>query len=338
MNRPRYKGASVLIARANFGCGSSREHAPWAILDYGFRAILAPSYADIFYNNCFQNGILPATLSNEQIDELFKRTEKNEGYKLTVDLEQQTVSDDQGLRYSFEIDPFRKECLLKGLDNIGLSLVHEPEISAFEKQAPPRAGDERAARREIPPQLAASAVFGSPYFFSAMSTEARVVSQSRRMVQRPADLSKAMVKFSSGAGSLRDFHRDAREVEFLPGIRNAPLAGLLADDKRPLVRRGKREERVAAGGDRRLLHEHGRVDDEGGGFIRAGAPLFAIGHQVAENLSPAHAGARVVHVNRLAVGESAGRLRRRAQDLAALAPESGRRPDRRQQQPGKTSH
>jgi 3-isopropylmalate/(R)-2-methylmalate dehydratase small subunit len=134
LNRPRYQGASVLITRANFGCGSSREHAPWAILDYGFRAILAPSYADIFYNNCFQNGILPATLSNEQIDELFKRTEKNEGYKLTIDLEQQTVSDNQGLRYSFEIDPFRKECLLKGLDNIGLSLVHEPEISAFESK------------------------------------------------------------------------------------------------------------------------------------------------------------------------------------------------------------
>jgi 3-isopropylmalate/(R)-2-methylmalate dehydratase small subunit len=134
LNQPRYKGASVLIARANFGCGSSREHAPWAILDYGFRAILAPSYADIFYNNCFQNGILPATLASEQIDEIFKRTEKNEGYKLTVDLEQQTVSDDQGLRYSFEIDPFRKECLLKGLDNIGLSLVHEADISAFEKK------------------------------------------------------------------------------------------------------------------------------------------------------------------------------------------------------------
>jgi 3-isopropylmalate/(R)-2-methylmalate dehydratase small subunit len=134
LNQPRYKGASVLIARANFGCGSSREHAPWAILDYGFRAILAPSYADIFYNNCFQNGILPATLASEQIDEIFKRTEKNEGYKLTVDLDQQTVSDDQGLRYSFEIDPFRKECLLKGLDNIGLTLVHEADISAFEKK------------------------------------------------------------------------------------------------------------------------------------------------------------------------------------------------------------
>ena len=134
LNYPRYKGASVLIARANFGCGSSREHAPWAILDYGFRAILAPSYADIFYNNCFKNGILPATLAAGQIDELFKRTEKNEGYRLTVDLEQQAVSDDKGLRFSFEIDPFRKDCLLKGLDDIGLTLVHEAEISAFEKR------------------------------------------------------------------------------------------------------------------------------------------------------------------------------------------------------------
>jgi len=134
LNQPRYKGASVLVARANFGCGSSREHAPWAILDYGFRAILAPSYADIFYNNCFKNGILPVTLTNEQIDEVFKRTEKNEGYRLTVDLEQQLVTDSDGLRYSFEIDPFRRECLLKGLDDIGLSLVHEADISAFEKK------------------------------------------------------------------------------------------------------------------------------------------------------------------------------------------------------------
>jgi len=134
LNLPRYKGASVLLARANFGCGSSREHAPWAILDYGFRAILAPSYADIFYNNCFKNGILPVTLSNEQMDELFKRTEQNEGYRVTVDLEQQIVTDDKGLRYSFTIDPFRRECLLKGLDDIGLTLVHDAEIAAFEKK------------------------------------------------------------------------------------------------------------------------------------------------------------------------------------------------------------
>jgi len=134
LNAPRYKGASIILARANFGCGSSREHAPWAILDYGFRAILAPSYADIFYNNCFKNGILPVTLTNEQMDELFARTETNQGYKLTVDLEQQVVADDRGLRYSFSIDPFRRECLLKGLDDIGLTLQHESEIAAFEKE------------------------------------------------------------------------------------------------------------------------------------------------------------------------------------------------------------
>jgi len=134
LNKPRYKGASVIVARANFGCGSSREHAPWAIHDYGFRAILAPSYADIFYNNCFKNGILPVTLPDAQIDEIFKRTEANEGYRVTVDLEQQIVTDDKGLRYSFTVDPFRRECLLKGLDDIGLTLVHEAEISAFEKK------------------------------------------------------------------------------------------------------------------------------------------------------------------------------------------------------------
>ena len=115
LNFPRYKGASVLLARANFGCGSSREHAPWAILEYGFRAILARSYADIFYNNCFKNGLLPVTLSNEQMDELFKAggaETKRFTRSVTVDLEQQTVTDDQGLRYSFTIDPFRRKCLL----------------------------------------------------------------------------------------------------------------------------------------------------------------------------------------------------------------------------------
>jgi 3-isopropylmalate/(R)-2-methylmalate dehydratase small subunit len=132
LNFPRYKGASVLLARANFGCGSSREHAPWAILDYGFRAILAPSYADIFYNNCFKNGILPVTLTNEQMDELFRRTEATEGYRLTVDLEKRTVTDNAGLKYSFDIDPFRRECLLKGWDDIGLTLRHEQQISSFE--------------------------------------------------------------------------------------------------------------------------------------------------------------------------------------------------------------
>jgi len=136
LNFPRYRGASVLLARANFGCGSSREHAPWAILDYGFRSIIAPSYADIFYNNCFKNGILPVQLSDVQVDDLFKRAEKQEGYRLTVDLENQLVTDDAGLRIPFEIDAFRKKCLLKGLDDIGLTLEHEPDISAYEKSNP----------------------------------------------------------------------------------------------------------------------------------------------------------------------------------------------------------
>jgi 3-isopropylmalate/(R)-2-methylmalate dehydratase small subunit len=134
LNAPRYQGASVLLAAANFGCGSSREHAPWGVLDYGFRVIIAPSYADIFFNNCFKNGILPVTLSLEEVDELFKRTEQNVGYALTVDLPSQTVTDAMGLKYSFQVDPFRKNCLLKGLDDIGLTLEHEADISAFEKK------------------------------------------------------------------------------------------------------------------------------------------------------------------------------------------------------------
>ncbi len=134
LNFPRYKGASVLLTRANFGCGSSREHAPWAVKDYGFRVIIAPSYADIFYNNCFKNGILPVTLSDEQVDELFRRTELEESYTLTADLPNQVVTDMHGLRYSFEIAPARKEVLLKGLDDIGTSLQHEAAITAYEKQ------------------------------------------------------------------------------------------------------------------------------------------------------------------------------------------------------------
>jgi 3-isopropylmalate/(R)-2-methylmalate dehydratase small subunit len=133
LNLPRYRGASVLLARANFGCGSSREHAPWAIGDYGFRVILAPSYADIFYNNCFKNGILPAELTEAQIEALFQRTEKEEGYSLTVDLPSQTVKDNHGLEYRFEIVPSRKEVLLKGLDDIAQSLQHAAEIDAHEK-------------------------------------------------------------------------------------------------------------------------------------------------------------------------------------------------------------
>jgi 3-isopropylmalate/(R)-2-methylmalate dehydratase small subunit len=133
LNFPRYKGASVLLTRANFGCGSSREHAPWAIADYGFRAIIAPSYADIFYNNCFKNGILPAILKEEEVEELFQRTEKEEGYSLSIDLPGQTISDKHGLQYTFEIAPARKEVLLKGLDDIGTSLLHVDAIDAYEK-------------------------------------------------------------------------------------------------------------------------------------------------------------------------------------------------------------
>ena len=133
LNFPRYRGASVLLTRANFGCGSSAAHAPWGVKDYVLRGILSPSYADIFYNNCFKNGILPATLTEEQIEELFKRTEKEEGYSLTVDLPNQTVSDAHGLVYRFEIAPSRKEILLKGLDDIGTSLQHAEKIDSYEK-------------------------------------------------------------------------------------------------------------------------------------------------------------------------------------------------------------
>jgi len=133
LNFPRYQGASVLLARTNFGCGSSREHAPWGVKDYGFRAIIAPSYADIFYNNCFKNGILPAILKEEEVDELFTRTEAEEGYSLSIDLPSQTITDKHGLKYNFEIAPARKEVLLKGLDDIGQSLLHATAIDAYEK-------------------------------------------------------------------------------------------------------------------------------------------------------------------------------------------------------------
>ncbi|PYT05442.1 MAG: 3-isopropylmalate dehydratase small subunit [Acidobacteria bacterium] len=132
LNQPRFQGASILLARANFGCGSSREHAPWALLDYGFRSIIAPSFADIFYNNCFKNGMLPVQLSEEEVEELFQRASSNPEYELTVDLERQWVTDDLGLRLSFEVDPFRRECLLKGLDDIGLTLQHEDKIREHE--------------------------------------------------------------------------------------------------------------------------------------------------------------------------------------------------------------
>jgi 3-isopropylmalate/(R)-2-methylmalate dehydratase small subunit len=133
LNFPRYKGASVLLARANFGCGSSREHAPWGVKDYGFRGIIAPSYADIFYNNCFKNGILPAILTEAEVDELFGRAEKEEGYSLSLDLPNQKITDKHGLVYTFEIAPARKEVLLKGLDDIGQSLEHASAIDGYEK-------------------------------------------------------------------------------------------------------------------------------------------------------------------------------------------------------------
>ncbi len=139
LNYPRYQGASILAARANFGCGSSREHAPWALGDYGFRALIAPSYADIFYNNCFKNGILPVTLTDAEVDEIFRRTESDIGYELTVDLLEQSVSDECGLRLSFSVDPFRRECLLNGWDDIGLTLRHEDQIAAYEQGHKPEA-------------------------------------------------------------------------------------------------------------------------------------------------------------------------------------------------------
>jgi len=136
LNFPEYQVASILLTLANFGCGSSREHAPWAIADYGFRVILAPSYADIFYNNCFKNGILPAILKDSDIDQLFKRSDADHSYALAVDLPSQTISDGQGLTLSFEIAPSRKEVLLKGLDDIGTSLEHGSAIETYEKAHP----------------------------------------------------------------------------------------------------------------------------------------------------------------------------------------------------------
>ncbi|MGH7255414.1 MAG: 3-isopropylmalate dehydratase small subunit [Nitrospirales bacterium] len=132
LNQPRYQGATILLTRDNFGCGSSREHAPWALLDQGFRCLIAPSFADIFYNNCFQNGILPVVLTAEQVQSLFQEVLANDDYLLTVDLAAQTVTTPAGVVSRFEIDPFRKDCLLNGLDSIGLSLQHEPVIAAYE--------------------------------------------------------------------------------------------------------------------------------------------------------------------------------------------------------------
>jgi 3-isopropylmalate/(R)-2-methylmalate dehydratase small subunit len=132
LNQPRYKGASILLARRNFGCGSSREHAPWALVQYGFRALIAPSYADIFFNNCFKNGILPIVLSENQVAKLFEALLAFPGFRLTVDLERQVVHDSQGLETPFEVHAFRKYCLLNGLDDIGLTLRHAEKIKTFE--------------------------------------------------------------------------------------------------------------------------------------------------------------------------------------------------------------
>jgi 3-isopropylmalate/(R)-2-methylmalate dehydratase small subunit len=132
LNHPRYQGASILVAAKNFGCGSSREHAPWALAEYGFRVIIAPSFADIFANNCFKNGMLPTTLPGPTVLEIMQRTQENEGYKLTVDLEAQTIADEIGLSTTFRVSEFQRYCLLEGLDDIGLTLTHEEAISAYE--------------------------------------------------------------------------------------------------------------------------------------------------------------------------------------------------------------
>ncbi|MDP6355523.1 MAG: 3-isopropylmalate dehydratase small subunit [Planctomycetota bacterium] len=132
LNAPRFDGASILLAQDNFGCGSSREHAPWALMDYGFIVLIAPSFADIFYSNCFKNGILPIRLPQEQVDELFSRCDATEGYELVADLDAQQISDSDGLSISFEIEEHRKECLLLGLDDIAQTLQHEDKIAAYE--------------------------------------------------------------------------------------------------------------------------------------------------------------------------------------------------------------
>ncbi|TMH35578.1 MAG: 3-isopropylmalate dehydratase small subunit, partial [Betaproteobacteria bacterium] len=135
LNQPRYQGASILLARKNFGCGSSREHAPWALAEYGFRALIAPSYADIFFNNCYKNGLLPVTLTDAEVDRLFHEVAAFPGFRLIVDLEKQTVANPDGSKVMrFDIDPFRKYCLVNGLDDIGLTLRHADKIRAFEER------------------------------------------------------------------------------------------------------------------------------------------------------------------------------------------------------------
>jgi 3-isopropylmalate/(R)-2-methylmalate dehydratase small subunit len=134
LNQPRYKGASILLARKNFGCGSSREHAPWAIDQFGFRALIAPSFADIFFNNCFKNGLLPIVLPESTVDALFNEVQAFPGYELTIDLERQVVVRPQGEEIAFDVQAFRKYCLLNGLDDIGLTLRHADKIKAYESQ------------------------------------------------------------------------------------------------------------------------------------------------------------------------------------------------------------
>ena len=134
LNQPRYQGASVLIARKNFGCGSSREHAPWALDQFGFRALIAPSFADIFFNNCFKNGLLPIVLPEPQVARLFDEVAAFPGYQLTIDLERQVVVKPDGAEWSFEVEPFRKHCLLGGLDDIGLTLQHADAIKSYEAE------------------------------------------------------------------------------------------------------------------------------------------------------------------------------------------------------------
>jgi 3-isopropylmalate/(R)-2-methylmalate dehydratase small subunit len=134
LNQPRYEGAQIMLARENFGCGSSREHAPWAIEDYGFRVIIAPSYADIFFNNCYKNGMLPIVASHEIVDKLFNECQANEGYTLNVDLPSQTVTLPSGETFKFDIHPTSKHNLLNGLDEIGLTLLHAEKIKTFEQK------------------------------------------------------------------------------------------------------------------------------------------------------------------------------------------------------------
>ena len=134
LNQPRYQGAQILLTRKNFCCGSSREHAPWALDDYGFRAVIAPSFADIFFNNCYKNGLLPIVLTEEQVDQLFKEVEATEGYQLSIDLAEQTLTTPSGETFKFDITEHRKHCLLNGLDEIGLTLQHDDEIRDFEEK------------------------------------------------------------------------------------------------------------------------------------------------------------------------------------------------------------